>query len=284
MQSTGQTSTHELSLTPMHGSAITYVTFQPRSSEGVLLNQTRKIPGRLFSEARDAEPLAPWLLAGSTVRVTSWPSRRARDCSHSWRPSAARRGTTSSQWSWDFIPVACVSIWSACTPPVSDRARASAADRGASALQLVDRAGCPAGWRSTRLLSAAGAVAGQQHPRRPGTATGGGACRTGARARAPVHARGPLPCRGDDGPSAHRAGLRSPARARRTGPRHLSARELSVSRRGAREPARRVRAAPRADAWPAGSSSPRGRGWPASCPRTPDLPGRLIEVEGFERA
>jgi hypothetical protein len=64
------------------------------------------------------EKLLQWLPVGPTVRVTCWPSRRARDCSHTWRPSAARLVPMSSRWSWGFIPVACVSIWSACAPPV----------------------------------------------------------------------------------------------------------------------------------------------------------------------
>ena len=57
-----------------------------------------------------------WLLVGQTVRVTCWPSRRARDCLLTWRASAARRGPTSSRRSWGFIPAACAFISSGCAP------------------------------------------------------------------------------------------------------------------------------------------------------------------------
>src|SRR5947209_4544167 len=115
MQSTGHTYTHELSLTPMHVSASTYVTARVYS-EGFYDQEYENTRSTLPRPAMRI--FCSWLLVGPTVRVTCWPNRLARDCSHTWRASAARLVPTSSQRSWRFIPVGCVSIWSACTPPV----------------------------------------------------------------------------------------------------------------------------------------------------------------------
>ena len=207
-------------------------------------------------ERRPVRNWRAWLLVGPTVRVTCWPSRRARGCSPTWHASATRRGPNELAAELGLHPsgvrvhlerlhsAGLIARERVPQPLGRPRDSWSIAPDALPGGQPPDAYRQLARWLAHSIPARPGRL---REMERAGRELGRELPSTRGRAR---------PRRRWAGRSPPWASLLSVSR--RGGTSCLSARQLPLPGGGPREPARRLRSAPGADARPAGPARPGG--------------------------